>query len=125
MNPRDFKLGNLLHDREGRLCRVEELDKEKVTAPAIKGPLTSHPQRPIPLNDEILLDNFGLDYKAKGDNVYWHNYNTSHIIPFNLYEIDGKYYSEDVIENSVRIIYVHQLQNLYVAKCQERLIFKT
>lgn len=125
MNPKDFKLGNLLHDREGRLCRVEELDKETVTAQAIKGPLTSHPQRPIPLNDEILLDNFGLDYKAKGDEVYWHNYNTDYTVPFNLYEIDGKYYSEDVIENSVEIKYVHELQNLFEAKCQERLIFKT
>lgn len=55
MNPRDFKIGNLLHDREGRLCRVEELDKEKVTAPAIKGPLTSHPIKEILLTEDWFI----------------------------------------------------------------------
>jgi len=127
MNKKQFRIGNLLGDRENRLCRVTELnsetdpDERNVIAPAIKGGLTSLPVEPIPLSEEWLLK-CGFEALTKKSNgfksdSYTYTGGVSLIVYF-----DGERLSTNFwIGNEKR--YVHELQNFFYALTGEELIF--
>lgn len=50
----DLRVGNYLHDREGRLCEVTLISKQNnhFDAPALRGAHTSLPHEPIPLDED-------------------------------------------------------------------------
>lgn len=59
MKVEDLRIGNILQDREGRICVVEEINGaprfmggQTFKAPAKKGPITALPHSPIPLTEE-------------------------------------------------------------------------
>lgn len=120
MEAKDFRIGNYLHDREGRLCKVESIvfDREEgytIKAPAIVGGQTSLPNESIPLTD-IWLIKFGFKEERNSEFVkFWelnsvtlyHEYyiHTSTGREYIVLENEGKKYQE--------IAYVHELQNLY------------
>lgn len=131
MIAKDFRIGNLLQDREGRLCKVEELSIAGFKAPAIIGGLTSLPNKVIPLTEKWLLS-FEFHKWGRDD------------IPSTVTFEKGilcigarKHYKEGLVfgwlwkkkeENNslswypqVEIAYVHQLQNLYFALTEEEL----
>lgn len=113
MEAKEFRIGNYLQDREGRLCMVENLGKDcfsdsQIDAPAIKGVLTSLPCKPIPLTEEWLEIMGFKDY-----DYYW-----------SKGRIRAAWYSRTVatgerngiyISGKRHIKYVHQVQNLYFA----------
>jgi len=110
---RELRIGNLLHDKKGKLCRVEGLGIEQyheIDAPAIHGALTSLPHTPIPLTEEWLLK-FGFDNKCY-EVIYD---NTLGCYNFAVYNMGG----DKVVCASPE--YVHQLQNLYFALSGEEL----
>jgi hypothetical protein len=106
MKATEFRIGNLLHDREGRLCQVEALqditqrgyeDETEIHAPAIHGGLTGLPHKPIPLTEEWLLkfDLCRKEWLWNGEEIeYW------------VQDGDGA-----TLIKSCK--YVHQLQNLF------------
>ncbi len=111
LNPTVLRIGNLLQDREGIFCRVEELNKDNFRAPAIRGPLTSLPNSPIPLTEEILLKcgfKKNTNYTPCGKAIFYKN---GYII-----------YCGVTIE--IEIKYLHQLQNLYYCLTGEELKVK-
>ena len=70
MESTELRIGNLLHDREGRLCKVEELYTNEFKAPAILGGMTSLPNSPIPLTKDWLVENgFRLCPKNNFENI--------------------------------------------------------
>lgn len=114
----ELRIGNYLHDRENRLCKVESISiglKDSVVGEAFKahaivGGLTSLPHKTIPLTEEILLK-CGFE-RYEFDNGQYRFKNRLIVIR------DGKFvdYGSDVIITSL-----HQLQNLYFSLTGEEL----
>lgn len=138
MNEKDLRIGNLLHDRENRLCKVEEIssiwhDMDKVKAPAIHGGITGLPNKPIELTEEWLVK-FGFEkypFNDKGkEKVYMLDEG------WQLTEYKGylvRFTADKSVEGSFNmyesyplchIKYVHQLQNLFFALIGNELIIK-
>ena len=117
MKATELRIGNYLQDREGRLCKVEELSSREgergVYASAISGPTTGLPNRPIPLTEEWLLKKFGFEkyhnnlFVLGNISVHFYMLHEYYFISFNHRHI--------VLDN------VHQLQNLYFALTGEEL----
>lgn len=111
MDTKDFRIGNLLFDREGKLCRVEELNgmENKIYAPAIVGGLTALPNIPIPITEEWLIRlGFYEEYKSQFTIKYTHSksqfgYEWSKATGWHF-----RYYGQ-----YIDCKYLHQLQNLF------------
>ena len=110
MKATDFRIGNFLHDRENRLCKVEEIYTNEVKAPAINGGITSLPNKPIPITKEWLLS-FGFKYSEKMfEYCLWDGRRKSCIIQRCGNRDENKWLS-----NNAQILYIHQIQNIYNA----------
>lgn len=127
MKAEEFRIGNLLHDRENRLCRVEELScregEREVYAPAVNGPTTALPNKTIPLTEEWLLKfGFRERYKSHISVVYEIEEAPEINIRFKLFNetCNFRHYGTYIR----KIKYVHQLQNLYFALTGEELQIK-
>ena len=121
MEATDLRIGNYLIDRQNRLCKVEAIkpdDYEEYEygfeAPAISGPITGLPHKPIPLTEEWLKERF---------------HESSFVS--NLYEVGtlSIYFQDkiawiDINGNCIELKYVHQLQNLYFALTGKELEIK-
>ncbi len=117
--PVDFRIGNLLYDRNGKLCRVEQLGRESVEAPVTRGAITGLPNSLIPITEEWLL-RFGFEnrkgdgFKAPTNTEHWYFSTRSGFIP-------------NAFKNSIEsdgykgVYYIHQLQNLYFTLTGEEL----
>jgi hypothetical protein len=119
MKAEQFRIGNYLHDREGRLCRVQAIvfDKQEghtIEAPALDGPQTSLPHKPIKINSELLLK-FGV--KNNLVKVYFEKNG------FRLEYLDKKwrcFYNGSYI---IELEYIHSFQNLVFALTGKELIY--
>ena len=122
MKTREIRIGNLGQDREGRLCRVEQLSlNEEPKISAIKGGLTSLPVEPIPLTEDTLRDWFGFEkllnqYKIT-TSINKGNYKN---VPFIILYLDDEFQYDD-LRFRTNLQHVHQLQNLYFALTGEEL----
>ena len=128
MNKKQFRIGNLLGDRENRLCRVEELntdadpDERNVIAPAIQGGLTSLPNKPIKL-ELVWIGRSGLILHRKRDcqpdDLYYCNDRKHYQFVLERHHDDHgcEFFTEKQVE------FVHQLQNAYWFWNDEELIF--
>ena len=111
MKATEFRLGNYLQDRNGKLCEVTELVREycnddSFQAVRINHPSTSLPVRGILLTGEWLL-RLGFEYKPLLK-LYAHKDHPNFIImtgdiTFSLF----------INVKSIRIRYVHELQNMF------------
>src|SRR5690606_23732350 len=110
-----LRIGNLLHDRENRLCKVEEIKEEQFYALAIKGGMTGLPNSAIPLTEQWLID---LGLKRMPESEY--TLDSYDLAGFKLWMNKGKFLFND----KINIDYVHQLQNLYFALTGEELTIK-
>lgn len=126
MNSNNFRVGNLLEDRVGRLCRVETITlKEGFKAPAIKGGMTSLPNKPIPLTEEWMV-NFGFTQNPKKSPSFWQIESGSSSISINpnngvvwIYNPMDEAYNPNTL-----ICYVHELQNFCYSLMGKELILK-
>ena len=55
MKTKDLRIGNYLLDNQNRLCQVEDIHIHGFAAPAINGPMTSMPNKPIPLSEDYAV----------------------------------------------------------------------
>lgn len=104
----ELRIGNLLNDREGNLCKVFELGKNSILAPTINKPTTKLPNEPIPLTEEWLLK-FGFIYN---------DFINGYILDFEdktLLFMDNGLDLCLMNNESIDCEYVHQLQNLFFA----------
>lgn len=123
----ELRTGNLLHDRDGRLCKVDYLRLHRMgdefKAPAILGGMTSLPNKPIPLTEEWLLK-FGFSYLEYKTGLIGSRCGSSDIVLM-CPEFMGewqKYYCWGFDKYKfVELKYVHQLQNLYFVLCGKEL----
>lgn len=130
MEARELRIGNLLHDREGRLCIVEqvglEIDDCKIYSKF--GPTTGLPVIGIPLTEEWLLK-FGFHY----------NNNTSSVARLEIQYKDSDFpVTLQATDNGASMLicrngigtacapceYIYQLQNLYFALTGQELTIK-
>jgi hypothetical protein len=80
MKASEYRLGNLLQDSEGRLCKVTKLSTEEhneIRALAIDGAITSLPNKPIPLTEEWLV-NLGVRRTIKNKDSGYVQYGITH-----------------------------------------------
>lgn len=115
-----------MNDRNGRLCRVEEINKNKeFRAPAIVGGLTSLPNSNIILTKEV-AKKFGFEIVDMGD--FW-EFNLgdfqliqlkSHMLPV---EPVPFYVLHSKKSRHIKVPFAHKLQNLYYAIEGKELVF--
>lgn len=110
MKINQFRIGNYLHDAKDRLCKVQCLElNEELYAPAISGGLTTLPNKPIPLTEEILFKS--NIFKGNG---YPHRF-LNGFLKLRNGVFFFKYYGIEI-----ELPFVHDLQNLhYVIKGKE------
>ena len=120
MNVQELRIGNVLKDREGRLCKVEGISIDELKCYAVKGATTSLPFSGIPLTEDILVK---LGFEGDEDE--------RHIV---LGLGSGEELSIELLSNTSCVTrsdpkklgrddyvylkypeYLHQLQNLYFA----------
>jgi len=110
-----LRIGNFLHDRRYRLCKVKELGVGTIYAPAIEGSITSIPNKPIMLTEGWLLK---MGFEFRSDGKYYHKkFDRSWV---KIDSIITKYYG-NASGNIVMIDYVHQLQNTFYIMTGEEL----
>lgn len=107
IKPNELRIGNILQDREGRICSVEEIYKDEFRAPAVKGAITSHPITPIELSEEWLVK-LGFEpcidwFICKVDNITFHLYKWHDKNQFYFQAGSGR----------IPINSVHKLQNIF------------
>ena len=121
MKASELRIGNLLQDRNGRLCKVEQVSKQlqECNIYAIKYSTTSLPFEPIHLTEEWLLklgckmyELFSSKYYLVTDGNITLVSNKNGIISM---EIEGQLLPLKHTQ------YVHQLQNLYFTLTGEEL----
>jgi hypothetical protein len=103
----ELRVGNLLHDNQDRLCKVEDIYPHHYSAPAINGPITSMPNKPIPLTEEWILK-FGFNPNAKKDWWSREGITLGWITTDQNFEFE---YNRTRLPTQLK--YVHQLQNLF------------
>lgn len=127
MKAQELRIGNLVQDRKGNICKVEALEKDDIKAYA--GALTSLPLEPIPLTKEW-LERFGFNYRL-GNNgnlpCYKKQFNSKNITiaRWKIHDIDLVDYQIwiDTLDIT-KINYVHQIQNLYFSLTGKELELK-
>jgi hypothetical protein len=135
MKANELRIGNYIHDRSDRLCKVETISTnlinsvfgEEFKAPAIVGGLTSLPHKPIQLTEEWLI-RFGFiptESNFFGKINYWNKEKDCSIdvetvcVGTKVEKIFRYRICSDA--RTKCIIYVHSLQNLYFALTGEEL----
>ena len=118
----ELRIGNYLYDRKNQLCKVEALEagpERQIYASAITSSITSLPNKPIPITDEILLK-FGATllphlgegyYKLGVYDLFLSNYSLEFFLP-------------EYGCHSIRAESVHELQNIYYIVTGNELTFK-
>lgn len=108
---KDLRIGNILQDKQGRICKVEQLSTEmgQDRVEAIKGAVTTMPISPIPLTEEIVL-RLGWELDMEFEN------NTSYFTHPEYYAINKSDKGYELMINheywiTIKIDYVHELQN--------------
>ncbi|TDQ79567.1 hypothetical protein [Sphingobacterium yanglingense] len=123
MNANELRIGNILQDREGRVCKAEQLSSiiEDCKIMAVKGPVTSLPVSPIILSEEILLK---CGFRGSDDSIFSHSRTGS--IYFKKPFRESKFYMVKSIgqDKITTVQYLHQLQNLHFALTGEELEVK-
>lgn len=120
LSAKELRIGNILHDRENRLCKVKEIKEEQFYAPAIKGGITGLPNNAIPLTEQWLIDlgfiRQPFDYTKDKLSVCLKDSDSFH-------KAGRTYYNSwAIIEKQPT--YVHELQNLYFALTGSELEYK-
>lgn len=133
----DFRIGNLVLDEDGELCKIEQLSSEKmecfqqVSNVENKSCIsTKYPSNiyAIELTEEWLLkagfekDDSGVDMF---DQDYCEWYQKEFPVIGIICQSHDKEYIFDENTDTLRLKYVHQLQNLYFALKGSELIFST
>lgn len=113
MEINELRIGNLLQDAKGRICKVTELTEDRFIAPSIMGALTTHPHEPIKLTKDWLL-RFQFT-NAKNSSNFVHG-------DFLLYgtTVGGFWFDK----NNMLFNYVHELQNFYFTLYKKELQYK-
>ena len=125
MNASELRIGNLLLDEKGRLCRVDSINCNYFKAPAIKGAMTTLPNTAIELTEEWLIKLGFEPVSMMFENVPIKQFNSTNRKFFLTKDI-GKFYlylfndREEELFNEIK--YVHQLQNLFFALTGKELI---
>ena len=124
----DFRIGNLVLDEDGELCKIEQLSSEKMECFQQVSNIenkscisTKYPSNiyAIELTEEW-LKKAGFEHKSGNEYVkdrFTYRKSFSDLV-INGYEFD---YNGIICYPR----YVHQLQNLYFALCGEDLVFST
>ena len=120
----DFRIGNLVLDEDGELCKIEQLSSEKMecfqqvstikTQSCISAKYPSNIYA-IELTEEWLLKAGFERLFPTGSTYSLRDFNVSDFGENGIYHYDVKQ----------PIKYVHQLQNLYFAMTGEELVFST
>lgn len=128
LTPQELRIGNYLHDAKGRLCRVEEIMKTEFRAYAINGAITTLPNKPILLTEEILLK---CGFEKYDENEYddiMYQYEMFALFKSKsetkedyVYPLLMRYGNPREYKHGIGILYLHQLQNLYFASRGEEL----
>lgn len=121
---KEFRIGNLLQDRKGQLCKVISLTEKGFQAQTGTG-LTHLPVTPISLTEEW-LEKFGF---TRGDNISSSDsfyskqlgvtdlqINPNNGVVWIIHRSEGSAFNTPCF-----ILYVHQLQNLYFGLTGEEL----
>lgn len=122
MEANEFRLRNLVQDKKGVVCQVVSLqnefnDERQVMAwPVNGGGLVSLPHNPIQLTEEWLI-RFGFE-KVNSDYILFKNDNLL------MLSSSFRLLADDGYSMSIKIKYVHQLQNLYFALTGEELKYE-
>jgi len=114
MKPNELRIGNYV------LYENPHSDRVVVQVKAVDFQIGTHNLHPIPLTEEWLVK-FGFVYRG----IYYHFPNND-IFKLEQYKLKNAYFLKHSTESldSVRINYVHQLQNLIFALTGEELIIK-
>ena len=123
----DFRIGNLVLDEDGELCKIEQLSSEKMECFQQVSNIenkscisTKYPSNiyAIELTEEWLLK-LGFFKHVKFKNTYVKG---SFSIKITDRGVIYFKYNDFVI---AELQFIHQLQNLYFALCGEELVFST
>lgn len=114
MKSENYRIGNCMKDREGRICRVRGIDNREAIAYAIDSPLTGKPVTPIEIDKEWLrmlgfTEEQGVFKIQVRERIFLRGFLTD--IGFGCSIDDGVCCTTYL--NSCK--YVHQLQNLFFA----------
>lgn len=126
INKNELRFGNLLLDRNGRICKVEQVNTEEFYAPAIRGGITSLPNSVIPLNN-ITAKQLGFDIVDMGD--FWEfNKGDFQIIQFKAHMLPKDpvpfYVLHSKKSRHIPVPFVHKLQNLFFEIEGKELVYK-
>lgn len=113
----ELRIGNLLNDREGNLCKVFELGKNSILAPTINKPTTKLPNEHIPLTEEWLLK-FGFENKILSSEFSMNDF------PFIIYNNEIWTDRDNDDDAICKVDFVHELQNFYFAVKRKELELK-
>lgn len=129
VNPKQLRLGNYIHDRGGKVLRIDFMEYVRDGYDTKVGQLMHlegqevHPMteytdyaNPIPIIEEWL---FRMGFEK---DIFWSDYIFNDIF-ITLNDTDNTYMLDiDILH--IKIQYVHQLQNLYFALTGEELEIK-
>ena len=126
----DFRIGNLVLDEDGELCKIEQLSSEKMECFQQVSNIenkscisTKYPSNiyAIELTEEWMLKAGFRKSKLEGYEVHFiYQHQKIHSGVTAIYNTDFSMKLDNV---AIGIKYVHQLQNLYFALCGEELVF--
>jgi hypothetical protein len=110
MKTTELRIGNYVQDSDGNIAQVIHLTKDKTIL-----------ESPIPLTEEWLLK-FGFEWNITYQAIYKEGFG------FYLNYLYRGGYSLTTFKKVTTVVcclrYVHQLQNLYFALCNEELVIK-
>jgi len=121
MKASELRIGNYLFDQKNRLCKVDKLSSDNYRALSINGWITTLPNKPIELTEEILLK-CGFEKKIwKAKNSVYYELNKLEILLEDSYYINGVTYYKSGLLFEYHPKHLHQLQNLYFCLYGEEL----
>jgi hypothetical protein len=124
MRIQELRIGNYVSNQDGTLNNVHTGNPHKFTIDDFKW---VDLYIPIPLTEEWLLK-FGFEKDDSGVEIdhpdYCEWYQKNFPIIGELCQSSDKTYLFDIETDTLRIKYVHSLQNLYFALCEKELIIK-
>ena len=128
MRSNELRIGNLIIDSKGRICRLDGIKLDDTTEfeidawPIMGGGVVSLPFEPIPLTEEWLIK-FGFEQLTKKSNGFKSgSYSYSGKVSLILNHDGLRTWTNFWQGNEMR--YVHQLQNLYFALTGKELTIK-
>ena len=129
----DFRIGNLVLDEDGELCKIEQLSSEKMECfqqvSTIKTQSCISDKYPsniyaIELTEEWFLK---AGFEKCFTNDFWYSIKIAdkRLLISILGNVEIEKWDRTMINFLSICEYVHQLQNLYFALCGEELVFST